>query len=327
MLRLRHHIDIGGMPLRYPLAVDIRSHMDSLSDWAEVRFVGMQGNRPLAWQKHIQIGTPIRIALGYDEALHEEFTGYVQSIANENELIVLYCQDQSYLLSQARLPDQVLRQSRLGDLLDYIVAPVSRTLAGVRLHASLRTMSFQRFHLQDHTPYTALAKIKTQTALCVYCRKGYVYVTPRHQSDAEVAGRQLRYSHVRHIQGTSLRYQDSAQMPPLQVEVVGLSANAKHVVGRYGTGRALRLYRPHISHAPTLRRIAFEEYKKHRFQGYSGPIETYLAPYCSYGYHAQLASPNDRPTTYFVEGVHIHMNRTQGGQRNVFLGPAIHATP
>ena len=51
---------------------------------------------------HIQVGDPVRIRLGYDPHLHEEFRGYVKSLNLKSPLEIV-CEDAFYLTRYRRV--------------------------------------------------------------------------------------------------------------------------------------------------------------------------------------------------------------------------------
>ena len=83
---------------------------------------------------------------------------------------------------------------------------------------------------------------------------------------------------------------------------------------------SITLLRYQIQDPSALKSIAQQELSRWKYDGYEGHLETWLIPFCSYGYYAKIEDEQfpERRGTFFVEKVEVFFSEN-GGTRKIYL--------
>jgi hypothetical protein len=112
----------------------------------------------------------------------------------------------------------------------------------------------------------------------------------------------------------------------ISLKVVGvLKDNSKiEVIVGDTTGEQRTIYKYNISDKAQLKTIGEAELAELKYDGYEGTITTFLTPFCTRGYNAQIKDKNydNRSGFYFVPKV-VTTFGTDGARRKVELGTKV----
>ena len=93
MYSMNFDIVIGKYRLTALEKAAIKCSVENLADTADITLPGTLFNRTLEIEGKIAEGDAVRILLGYDQVLREEFAGYVNEIATDNDSVRIRCED------------------------------------------------------------------------------------------------------------------------------------------------------------------------------------------------------------------------------------------
>ena len=356
MLTLTHDITIGPMDrsfrLRRVLSVQIHKDIHALGDQATLTLSALHENQSLQLQDQVPLGSPIHIAIGYDGDNKNEFEGYVMQIENKKQKLVLHCSDAIYLYQQD-VPAQTYAATEGPHELQKILRDLAEDvqLTDVELAPELQAFTYKTFQRSAGPAVQTLKKIKEDLSILIYMRQKTLFASGPHSSDMQIDGRNVRYRLDRNILESKLTYRSTGERQlrvrvksrdqadePLEVIASGHPDQPDFQVKSAGSEskaaapspnnekktETIELLRYHIQDIDTLKKIAEKELSKWNYDGYEGHINTWLQPYCSYGYHALLQDPehSDRSATFFIEKVEVSFS-DQGGTRKIYLGKRI----
>lgn len=94
MYSMNFDITIGKYRLAALEKVAIKCSVENLADTADITLPGTLFNRALKVEQKIAEGDAVRIRLGYDRILRDEFSGYVSEIATDNDSVRIHCEDE-----------------------------------------------------------------------------------------------------------------------------------------------------------------------------------------------------------------------------------------
>ena len=330
MYNLTHEVVVNEKKaIKNILDIRVEKNVDALSDTAVVRIPSMNKNAWLEVEKNLQEGDTIQISFGYDQ-FHEELelSGYIRSIANENNAITLSCEDNLYTFRR-EIPNKVLSKATPVDVVHYVVEALRKQSPGMGLFvtagAGVDDIKFTRFVIRNATGYDVLKKLKEQSKIDIYSRGPGLYLTLRYLPDEKVENTVIHYDFSKNIEKHSLKYVKE-QSKKVQVHMVNIERNNERIEVKVGTpgGDIIKINRYNIADKKTLKKIAEEELKKWQYTGYEGSFSTWLLPYCTYGYLANIKDEQypKREGKYYVEKV-ISTFSAKGGKRTVFLGKKV----
>lgn len=370
MFTLQHKILIGSKQeylLRRIVSVQVQKDIHTLGDRARITLIALNKNRSLGTDTKIKVGTPIEIALGYDQTLATELHGFIEQIESKEERLILHCMDHMYLFLKDVTEKTYEKQAEKGYPLETILQDLAQTIGSpieIKVGEALSAFQYKSFQRTQGPAINTLKKIKEDLGILIYMRGSTLHVQAPHQSDSSTEGKEISYSLEKNILKSSLIYRRASDKdlrirvksrdekdnpieviasgdpnkPDISVKEGGPSAGGATSPSQPSpantTGsESIELLRYHIPETQELEAIARQELSRWKYDGYEGHIETWLQPYCSYGYYATLKDDpeSNRSGTFFVEKVEVHFSE-QGGRRKVYLskrrlGPATKPQP
>ena len=354
MLTLTHSILIGEQP-RYRLkrlrSLQLNKDIHSLGDQATLTLTALHSNQSLELQQKLPTGAPIRISLGYENELTEEFSGFITHTENKKDQLIIHSLDHIYLYHRD-VPAKTYSAQQGPHLLPQILQDLAQdvSLQEVEVAEALQNFTYETFQRPAGPAIQTLKKIKKDLSILFYVRKETLFAQPPHYTDALTTGQRNTYRLDKNVLNTQLVYRKAQDKnlrirvkskdpsdQPLQVIASGsaespdfqvLEGDSKPASAPSGSPSSstetIDLLRYHIQDVEQLKTIAQQELSRWTYDGYEGHIETWLQPYCSYGYHAHLQDDQqaERSDTFFVEKVETRFS-DQGGTRKVYLGKRI----
>lgn len=319
MFVLNSDIRIGEYALQGVHEVVIKRSVNELADTAVVKVpvsamlhdAGKAETR-IEVARHIRMGDPVRIRLGYDLRMHEEFVGYVKTLNLKSPLEIV-CEDAFYPIRSRKV--SLSGTKTLQQILEK---------CGLRI-AAVETLTLRNFVAKDKSVAGILAEIKTQYGLSVYFdTAARVYAVRPGRVGAQ--GRPVEYGIGQNVISTDdLRYQNAEDIH-LSIRAVAFKKDGTRVEATKGIKGypAQTLYFYNITSLTELSTLADIELRRLAFDGYRGTLTGFLEPYAAPGMAAAIYDEKyrSRGGRYFIESVETTFGQ-QGARRKVELGRKI----
>ena len=306
-------IYIGKFRLGLLDSVKIHRSVDLLADTAEICLPATALNRMLDIESCLQRGDRVSIALGYDDVMTEEFTGFLQEISVNGGNITLNCEDALFLLRKP-VGDAELKNIPLKNLLEHVIRET-----GIRVSVVCSyEFSYEKFVISRATGYDILKKVQEETKANIYMKGSVLHVHPAYE---ELFG-SVRYDFFQNIEKDNLTYK-RADERKFEVEVEGMTKDGQSVKVMVGTTggdrRSVKVYG--VTDPALLKKRGAEELKYLVYDGYEGNFTTWLLPYCDAGYSAEVRDREypHKDGKYYVTAVTTEFSQN-GGIRKVQLG-------
>ncbi len=314
MYVMEFNIIIGTFKVNSLISCEIIKSVDSLSDIAKLALPGMAYGKTLNVDNKIRRGDLITIELGYKGHLKKEFEGYVTSITNDNT-IVIEAEDSMYL-TRKEVKSKRYANVDATDVIKDIVDQLEGV--GLVLGDGVDILKYDTFTVADATGLEVLKKIQEETNLHIFMKGAtlHVYLQYTYKSGDVV------FDFSQNVEKSNLTYVYEADKKVL-VEVIGMTRENKKTIVKVGEagGDKITIHRYNVSDEAALKVIGEEEIIKHRYSGYEGTIDTWLLPYCTYGFSARIID-NDFPNQegiYYITSSAIRFSK-EGGVRKLGLG-------
>lgn len=256
---------------------------------------------------------PVKIELGYDGNNIKEFEGYVTR-ASADMPVKIYCEDAMYKVKQ--LPAHIsLKESTLQNLLftlvpDFDVDALEVDLGGVRYANS--------------TVAQVLEDLKRKYNLYSYFQNGTLIVGKIYadQSNDDLVALDLE----KNVASNNLQYRNADDIK-IKVKAVSTQPDGTKIsieVGDDG-GEVRQLTYYNIKIKEALTKIAEEDLRKYKVDGFSGQVTTFGQPIIQHGGKVALTSElyQDRSGTYYADSVVIDWGDNAKYRRKVALGEKV----
>lgn len=314
MYNMVYDISVGDFKVNQLLSCEVRKSANKLSDTATLKLVGMAYSKALEVESKIKRGDQVNIKLGYNDNPIQEFKGYISSIITDNT-IVIECEDGMFVFRK-EVANKQYKNTKVEDIIKDVVNQIGGFT--VVVGDGVGDVIYDKFTISNATAYDVFKKIKEDTSLHIFVKQEELHI---HLKYTYKEGG-VKYDPTRNYESTSLKY-IREEDKKVEVEVVGI--NRKHektkvIVGEKG-GDKFTVHRYNINDKSALEKIGGEELKKYKYTGYEGSLTTWLLPYSTYGYSAELKEIDypEREGIYYVEAVTTVFN-SSGGKRKVTLG-------
>ena len=326
MYKITHDIRVGEAPTQYRLKnvaeVWVNKSVHHLSDTATLRLVARHKNVSQDIEKHLSVGSPIRIAFGYNQDNKLELQGYIQNLYYEKEHLVLQCEDQAYLFRK-QVANKVFPQDTPFESILKHVLDQTDPSPSLELHPSLKRLKHAQFSLVETSAYETLKYLQQLHRIHLYVRQKTLYAVPYAVQDVSMNGKYISYRASKNIEKSSLRYVGQKDKKVL-VRIVSANEKGERVEAEAGErGGEIVVRRPQgLSDPNTLHHLAQAELNRHNYEGYEGHLTSWLLPYCTHGLLARFQDPEypAKEGSYFVEQVTTTLSAKGGGSRKVYLG-------
>jgi hypothetical protein len=201
MYSMNFDITIGKYRLAALEKVAIKCSVENLADTADITLPGTLFNRALKVEQKIAEGDAVRIRLGYDRILRDEFSGYVSEIATDNDSVRIHCEDELYKFRKD-LKDRVLKSVTVKTLLTSVAEEVGKYEV-----ACDYDFTYDNFTIHAATGYDVLRKVQSETKANIYLRGKTLHVHPQY---AQI-GEKVIYDFAVNIEKSDLKYRDASK--------------------------------------------------------------------------------------------------------------------
>ena len=319
MYKIDWKIEIDGKQLQLLDSVEISRDTENLTDSAVIKLPSMVYNRYIKEIEQIRRDMPVKISLGYNGELNEEFSGYIRNVEREPSGLVINFQDEIYLFNQTQMEDKPYEKPSVKDLLNDVLTAVNKSL---KLNC-VYDFSFDKFTISNATALDVLKSIQDECKCMMYIKDGVFNVTPPYIMPDST--KTVKYDTSKNIMrdGYSLKYKDQEDRK-LKVVVKGKDKNGKPIeckpTGEPGGDTTTFDYKG-IATQEMLDSIAENIYAAKSYSGYEGGFQTWYLPLVSKGDTAEItdAADPDRNGKYFIKSVETSCG-SSGITRKISLG-------
>lgn len=244
----------------------------------------------------IAVGQEVKISLGYNGQLRDEFVGYVASISPKVPFII-ECEDEMWKLKQQKVDPVSWKETTLANVISYLVP-------GVQLNVPDVTLTGYRITGRQTSVARVLSDLKKQFGLDVYMRNQTLFVGLALTEDVGDV--------VYHFQ-KNLPFQQedlvflSKDAVKIKVKATSLQPDNKRIDVEVGDpdGEQHTLHFYNISESE-LKTLAEEKIRLLKFDGYRGKLKAKGQPLPIHGMVAHIIDEKhpERTGKYFIDSVY-----------------------
>jgi hypothetical protein len=309
MRMMGSYITIADYGFPHCNSVTITQSRRELVQRATVKLPNIKGT--LSVEEAIKVGDAIKIELGYDGNLHEEFRGYVTQI-NPNRPFSIECEDEMWQLKQT-VVNKSWKTIKLRELLEYLVPEAD---------INCQDITLTDFRIVRSSKAKALQEIKDTYGLDAYYKNGQLYVGLAYL-DGE--NQTLIYDFQKNcLEGRDLEFRKKEEVK-IKIRAVAFTPDNKRIEVFYPDDdledyeeRTLTFYNKSESE---LKEIAKERLDDFIYDGYRGTIVGFGIPRPRHGMIVDLRDNRypERSGKVFIDAVKTTFS-TKGFRRKIILG-------
>jgi hypothetical protein len=307
MKEMNSLIEIGSFRLVNQVAsVNIESSRKNLTQTASIKF-------PRYWQLvnderyKINVGDRVRILLGYDGFLIEEFAGYVAERVLSSPLEIK-CEDEMWKYKQETITRE-WKSISLDALLKLL-------LPGAKM-GDIPEVTLSPFRIDRASAAKALEKIKEEYGLDIYFRGKTVHVGLPY-FETELPRCILHFQRNLPKENTELQFK-TKQDVRLNVNAVSVLPDNTSISVKVGdsNGDSITLHYYNIKDEKQLRRLALQHMEELRYDGYKGSVRSFGRPITMHGMVATIVDDRypERNSSVFIDAVRV--NYDASGYRRI----------
>lgn len=329
MFLMSNKITVGEQILPVLTSVKIKKSVKQLTDKATIICPAVSHGRPLSFVSHLAKWQAVKIELGYDGKLTEEFTGYVKSVAIENNQVTIECEDPLYLFQRVTIPNGEMKDCKLADILSYVLGLVNSFISENGLGEPLTlncnySYGYTKFTFSNNaTAYQVMEQIQKEGEPNIYILDGKLNILPQYTNTIGSA----TYSMQRNIckDGLKLKWRNTGDRK-LLVTATATDKDGNKITATAGEDGDdhLNFESKTITNQNDLQTIADNLFKSKVYDGYEGSFVGWLVPFCDANYSVRLIDEANelKSGTYYVDGVEVDFS-SAGGKRSVSVGALI----
>ncbi len=323
---LYQDIKIGNFRFSRSNSVEIRKSTHTIGATAIIKVpisavIENQGEKSgeVEVQKAINVGDAVSILLGYhttdDDYEKTEFKGWVKKI-NPKIPLEIECEDNNYLLRKKTI-NKSWKSTTLQEVLNEIVSDTD-----VELEGDIPEVDLKPFYIKNTDAAYALQKIADEYGLTIFFNSDQKMVVKWGYSFEEGSIDLILNGDDCNVINNNLEYRVADDVK-LKVKGIGIQDDNTRIEVEVGDddGALRTLYFYNIDNSASLTKLANQEIKKYKFDGYRGDLTCFLIPFCDPGYTVNITDSifPDREGSYFVESTTL--NYGSGGiRRKIELG-------
>lgn len=283
---LRSQIIINNYLFDFVNQVDINSSWDMLTDTATIiipKKITFEGKPIVSGSNSLfKRGDKVEINLGYGNNLNKVFTGYISAIKPKLP-IEISCDDEMYILKQETISRKTYSSITLKNLLGDIVGPLLP-------YETNFDLTLQNFRISNVTIAQVLDELRKLYGVVSFVREGKLYVGFAY---LEKLRKEKKFDFQENIASHELEYRRIDDIK-IKVKAVSIFTDEKKKKIEIDLGdpdgeqRTLNYYNKSESE---LKKIAEEELKKLKYEGYFGYFEAFGEPFVR---HSDLVNIVDK---------------------------------
>lgn len=315
---LTANISIGSLSLSFAHKVEIDSDLRKISDTCNIvlptQGVVRQGDtvQRLELAETFKVGDAVTVRIGYNGNNVEEFSGYIARIKAKVPL-ELECEDEMWQLKRQKVANQAFTGT--------LKALVEKIAPLVRFSADFPEISLKNFIIRDATVAQVLQKIKENYLLAVYFTGKELYCGLPYLQQSR-AGITSNFAFQSNIVSDNLEFRRKEDVK-IKAKAISLLSNNTKLEAEVGDadGEQRTLNYRNIQSVAALRKIAEEDLRKLKFDGYKGSFVAFGLPSVRHSENVRLSDPKyaEREGRYVIESVKKTWG-VSGYRQNVTIG-------
>ncbi|WP_286435572.1 XkdQ/YqbQ family protein [Myroides odoratimimus] len=307
---------VEGIEYRLKLvhSIEINKSVENLASNCLITLPGSRYNDPLFLPQEIKRGAEVKVHLGYNDNLQEEFRGYIKEVLSNNGSITIECEDALFLFRKT-----VNNEQFTSITIKEIAEKLCNQVDGSYKVSCDYGITYEKFTINDATAYDVLKKLQEDTSANIWFDtiNKVLHIHPAYIHK----GGYVKYSMHQNIESSSLEYR-SAQDKKVEIVVETTDAKGKTTQTTAGTtgGEKLTIKIGSVG-KKDAKEIAESKLRQHLFDGYKGSFTGWLIPYVEPSYSAYVMDQEypEKTGTYYVVSVKTSFSPS-GGKRDVELG-------
>ena len=320
---MKYNITIGEYRVNTLKSVSVKKSVEQLSDTAIITLPGTLLNHPLEVNDKIKTGDPVRIELGYDGDMNEEFTGYVKRIKTDDTEITIECEDELYLWDVSVKDDSYPRRPNTNPVaLKTILQDLAKQVDGKYSIECDYEFSYSKFTIQAATALDVLRKIQDETKANIYFEGTTLHIHPLY-GNGSWSGKTVKYDFAVNVISANLQYKKASDQK-LKVEVSCRGTDGQTISKTYGEGSKVIKRTVNTTNPSALDAAARNEYNLWCYDGYEGDLTGWLIPFCQPTDKVEISdkSKQYKNGTYYLIATDVTFSES-GGRRKVTIGRKI----
>lgn len=317
---MKYNITIGEYKVNTLKSVSVKKSMEQLSDTAVITLPGTLINQPMEVNDKINVGDPVRIELGYEGYMNEEFTGYVKRINTDDTEIRIECEDELYLWDVAVKDDSYPKKPSTAPVsLKTLLQDLAKQVNSKYTIECDFDFSYSKFTIQAATALDVLRKIQDETKANIYFEGTTLHIHPLY-GNGSWSGKTIKYDFAVNVISANLQYKKATDQK-LKVEVSCRDTNGQTVSKTYGDGSKVIKRTVNTTDPHSLDAAAKNEYNLWCYDGYEGDLTGWLIPFCQPTDKVEIIdkSRQYKNGTYYVIATDVSFSES-GGRRKVTIG-------
>ena len=316
---MKYNITIGEYKVNTLKSVSVKKSVEQLSDTAVITLPGTLINQPLEVNDKIKVGDPVRIELGYEDYMNEEFTGYVKRINTDDTEIRIECEDELFLWDVGVKDKQYGSKTAPVSLKTILQELVKQVNPKYKVECDY-SFNYQAFTFSKATALDVLRKIQDETKADIYFKGTTLHVHPLY-GNGSWSGRTVKYDFAVNVVSANLQYKKASDQK-LKVEIeykTPKGETKKESIGVDG-GKIIKKV-INTSDVGSLQKVAESEYNLWCYDGYEGDLTGWLIPFCQPTDKVEIIdkSKQYKNGTYYVIATDVSFSES-GGRRKVTIG-------
>lgn len=316
---MKYNITIGEYRVNTLKSVSVKRSVEQLSDTATITLPGTLVNQPMEVNEKIHIGNPVRIELGYEDNMNEEFIGYVKRINTDDTEITIECEDELYLW------DVEVKDSFYGGK-NKPPVPLMTILQDLAQQVNSKytiecdfDFSYSKFTISKATALDVLRKIQDETKANIYFEGTTLHIHPLY-GNGSWSGKIVKYDLAKNVVAANLQYKKASDQK-LKVEISYKDQDGQTITRSYGEGSKVIKKTINTADGSSLQTIAENEYNLWCYDGYEGDLTGWLIPFCQPTDKVEIIdnSRQYKNGTYYVVATDVTFSES-GGRRKVTIG-------
>ena len=316
---MKYNITIGEYKVNTLKSVSVKRSVEQLSDTATITLPGTLVNQPMEVNDKIRIGDPVRIELGYEENMNEEFIGYVKRINTDDTEITIECEDELYLW------DVEVKDSFYGGK-NKPPVPLMTILQDLAQQVNSKytiecdfDFSYSKFTISKATALDVLRKIQDETKANIYFEGTTLHIHPLY-GNGSWSGKIVKSDLAKNVVAANLQYKKAGDQK-LKVEISYKDQDGQTITRSYGEGSKVIKKTINTADGSSLQTIAENEYNLWCYDGYEGDLTGWLIPFCQPTDKVEIIdnSRQYKNGTYYAVATDVTFSES-GGRKKVTIG-------
>jgi len=295
-------------------SVEIIQSVENLVDTALISIPETILNKVLSIESKIPRGSEIKIQLGYNDQLNDEFSGFVREVKNTNGSLVIDCEDSIFLFRKP-VGNAVMKPTTVAKIAQSMI---DQCVPGMTLQCDY-DIAYEKFVINMANGYDVLKKLQEETKANIWI-DGETNTLHIHPPFMEKFG-EVKYSPQQNVQSVALEYKRAVDRKfEITVDSVGADGKVKSIKRGIPGGETVNMKVGPMSESD-MEKIGDAELSKRMSDRYEGTIDTWLIPRIKPGSTARYEDEDypDQKGGYYVPTVKTSFS-DGGGLRTVTFG-------